>query len=123
MKYVTALVLAASAVSGATKLLFEHVVGEWTFCFLILVSVFVGIWVAYSDRVREFTLSVGKLTMVLDEIRGKQREVEASERAVKKLAKDVVALVDQLEKSAIVDHTFDQAAFEKAKDEVKKSSA
>jgi type II secretory pathway component PulM len=123
LKYFVALVLAGAGVFGAFKLLSMHVVSEWTFCFLILVSVFVGIWVGYSERVREFTLGVGKMSMVLSEMRGAQKEIQESERRMKSLALQIVALVEHLEKSAIVDHTFDQNAFNKAKDEIKKNTA
>ena len=71
---------------------------------------------------REFTLGVGKLKMVLSEMRDAQHEIQESELRMKTLALQIVALVEHLEKSAIVDHTFDQAAFNRVKDEIKRSA-
>lgn len=123
LKYPAALILACGGMVGSIKLLSEHVVSEWTFCFLVIVSVFVGIWVGYSERVREFTLGVGKLKMVLSEMRNAQHEIQESESRMKSLVFQTVALVEHLEKSAIVDHAFDQTAFNKAKDEIKRNTA
>ncbi len=67
-------------------MLTDRSVSEWSFCFLILVSVFVGIWVAYSDRVKQFTLSVGEMKMVLAEVKEAKKDVELRETRIKEIA-------------------------------------
>ena len=85
IKYVIALILAGAGVKGAVLLLSENTVGEVTFSFLILVSIFVGVWVAYSDRVKEFTLGLGKMSMVLSEMKETQRDIELREDRIKEI--------------------------------------
>lgn len=94
IKYGIALALAMAGAFGAIHLLAEGVVGEVTFSFLIFASIFIGIWIAYSDRVKEFTLGLGKMSMVLSEMKETQRDVEVREARIKELAAvsaDVVA--------------------------------
>ena len=82
--YIIAFVTTLISLAGAFYLLKSKHISEWTFCFLIIVSVFIGIWIAYSQRIGSLDLGVGKISMVLTEIRETQEEIkERSEESPK----------------------------------------
>ena len=112
--FVLAVVFFAVCVAGATLLLRTNSVGEVSFVALILISLAAACLIGFYGSIEFIKVSDFEI---------KFREVKESEEKIKKLGASIVALVEQLEKSAKVLHSFDQAAFEKAKNEVKKNSA
>lgn len=101
LRYFIAFLLALGCVVGSTKLLLAKKIKQTAFCFLILASLFVGLWVGYSDRVKEFTLSVGKMSVVLAEMRDTQRDVQEREEKIRRVAALMGDLVSYIQGTSI----------------------
>jgi len=81
----------------ATRMLRKKEIHEPTYCFLLLLSIFGGIWVGYSDRAKEFTVGPDKVSISLQEIREAQADVQKREEHVKQLASltgDLITFVE-----------------------------
>jgi hypothetical protein len=111
--FILAVVFFAVCITGATLLLLTKYVGEASFVVLVLISLTAACLIGFYGNIDFIKVSDFEI---------KFRQVKESEEKIKKLGASIVTLVEQLEKSAYVDHTFDQAEFAKAKDEVKKNS-
>lgn len=86
IRYSLAALFTISGISGSTYLLLKNKIKQPAYCFMLILSVFIGMWVGYSERVKELSVGLGKMTMVLSEMQETQRDVQKREENIKKLA-------------------------------------
>ena len=111
--FALAILVFIACVVGSTWLLISKSVSEASFVILILISLAAACLIGFYGSIEFIKVSDFEI---------KFREVKESEEKVKKLAADVVVLVEAVAKHAIVDEGFDQAAFDKARDEIEKNT-
>src|ERR1035437_3942404 len=81
---ITAMILSASGVIGSYRLISAQLIGESSFCLLACSSVFIGLVVAFIDRIQSFSMRDLKVEMA---------KVEESKKEVEELAYLTVNLV------------------------------
>jgi len=84
--YIVAVLFTLAGVLGSTNLLIKNKINQSTYCFVLILSVFIGILVGYSDRIKEVTVGLGQMKMVLNEMKETQRDVQEREENIEKLA-------------------------------------
>lgn len=92
IKYGAALILMISGVFLSIKLISVHIVGEWTFCFLILSSILVGVLAFLSDRLKEVVFGFKEWRLVLSEIEIKEKKILLISEVIAELAASDAAL-------------------------------
>ena len=107
IRYSIAGLFTLCGITGSTMLLLRNKVGQPTYCFVLILSVFIGMWIGYSDRIKEFTVGLGQMNMVLLEMKETQQDVKKREEKIVKLAASMGDLITFIEATSLTMHRTD----------------
>lgn len=104
MRKVIALLLSTGGIVGSVYLKHIGTISELSFLVLISISVLVGLFVCYSDRVSSINLKKGELIL---------SEMKETESSVKELGRAVLEVTEALNHTRMLE-SFDSNAHKKA---------
>lgn len=109
LNIISALIVAIALVTGAVLLKTELGVNEVSFSLFILASLFIGLFICYSNRIHTFEVAQCKLIL---------KDLKQTEVSMKDLALATVELVEAGTAGSIATHEYDEDRYKKAKQAV-----
>ena len=106
---IAAIALALIGIFGSIKLKSSNIISELSFVFLLVVSVLVGLLIAYPDKVKVIDLFKGQLIL---------KEIKETETSVKELGKAILAVVEASNHSIMIE-SFDKDTYNKSVEKLK----
>jgi len=112
IQIIIAIILAITGIFGAVYLKRSGDITEWSLVSLIAASVVLGVFIAYSDKIKELSFLKGSIAL---------REMKEAESSIKELAQAMVELAEASEGNLKLE-SWDSERYENAKDALKNLS-